>query len=179
MYEMVQAMIWSKNSLAKRLPYHRTAGRIRKRTSTHRGERGLTTLEWLLIVAAVAGLAALAVVLVQNVVDDTAEEISGNNARVTAARVAADRINSDAIDEIVTTATTDGSTPPKYTATGLANINSEFNSKCARLSITYSDAEVEGSWTLVKPPSALTSAAFRADLEKQIADKTAGCKTNK
>ena len=33
------------------------------------------TLEWLLIVAAVAGLAALAIVLVQGVVDDTAEDI--------------------------------------------------------------------------------------------------------
>ena len=39
----------------------------------HRGERGLTTLEWLLIVAAIAGLAALAVVLVQTVVNETAE----------------------------------------------------------------------------------------------------------
>ena len=35
---------------------------------------GLTTLEWLLIVAAVAGLAALAVVLVQHSVDETGIE---------------------------------------------------------------------------------------------------------
>ena len=66
------------------------------RSRTLRTEVGLTTLEWLLIVAAVAGLAALAVVLVQNVVDETAEEISGNNARITAAQVAAARITSDA-----------------------------------------------------------------------------------
>lgn len=82
-----------------------------------RPEKGLTTLEWLLIVAAVAGLAALAVVLVQNVVDDTAEEISGNNARVTAARVAAEAINNDGTDT-----------------------DAEKRSACNRLSITYSDA---------------------------------------
>ena len=47
-----------------------------------RSEAGLTTLEWLLVVAAVAGLA---VVLVQNVVGDTAEQVASNDARQTAA----------------------------------------------------------------------------------------------
>ena len=56
-----------------------------------RDDSGLTTLEWLLIVAAVAGLAALAVVLVQNVVSDTSEQIAGSSARKTAAQVAAAR----------------------------------------------------------------------------------------
>ena len=41
---------------------------ISRRLPQRRDHSGLTTLEWLLIVAAVAGLAALAVVLVQNVV---------------------------------------------------------------------------------------------------------------
>ncbi len=62
----------------------------------HNDESGLTTLEWLLIVAAVAGLAALAVVLVQNVVNDTAEQIAGSSARQTAATVAAQRVMSEA-----------------------------------------------------------------------------------
>ena len=44
-----------------------------------RDESGLTTLEWLLIVAAVAGLAALAVVLVTNVVSNTSEDIRGSD----------------------------------------------------------------------------------------------------
>ena len=85
--------------------------------SDKRSDSGLTTLEWLLIVAAVAGLAALAVVLVQNVVDDTAEQIAGNNARITAAQVAAEAINSDNDDT-----------------------NASKQSKCNRLAITYSDA---------------------------------------
>ena len=41
----------------------------------------MTTLEWLLVVAAVAGLAALAVVLVQNLVGDTAERVTTRSAR--------------------------------------------------------------------------------------------------
>jgi len=81
-----------------------------------RSDNGLTTLEWLLIVAAVAGLAALAVVLVQNVVDDTAEQIAGSSARITAAQVAAEAINNG------------------------DDIDADKRSACNRLSITYSDA---------------------------------------
>ena len=81
-----------------------------------RNNLGLTTLEWLLIVAAVAGLAALAVVLVQNVVDETAEQIAGGSARLTAARVAAEGINTDNDAD-----------------------DSDKRSACNRLGITYSD----------------------------------------
>ena len=60
--------------------------RLRRRLLTTKAdESGITTLEWLLIVAAVAGLAALAVVLVQNVVNETSEQIAGSSARKTAA----------------------------------------------------------------------------------------------
>ena len=48
----------------------------------------MTTLEWLLIVAAVAGVAALAVVLVQGVVGDTAEDVASHSARQQAAVLA-------------------------------------------------------------------------------------------
>ena len=44
---------------------HKLKHAISKRLPKRRDDSGLTTLEWLLIVAAVAGLAALAVVLVQ------------------------------------------------------------------------------------------------------------------
>ena len=62
---------------------------ISSRLPQPRDDSGLTTLEWLLIVAAVAGLAALAVVLVQRVVSDTSEQIAGSSARLTAAKVSA------------------------------------------------------------------------------------------
>ena len=120
-----------------------------------RSERGLTTLEWLLIVAAVAGLAALAVVLVQNVVDETAEEISGSNARITAAEVAAARITSDARSELPSNpAKNDDGVDDweKHKATQ-ESVNNEFRSKCNRLEITYSDAEISSEWKDAKPAS--------------------------
>ncbi|MCY3787053.1 MAG: hypothetical protein OXG47_10075 [bacterium] len=108
-----------------------------------RGDRGLTTLEWLLIVAAVAGLAALAVVLVQNVVDETAEQITGSNARVTAARVAAQEITDE------TKAVFDRTTP-RPTPTDKTTANTDGKAKCERLTITYGDAledgKVEAFW---------------------------------
>ena len=87
------------------------------RLCRQRTDVGLTTLEWLLIVAAVAGLAALAVVLVQNVVDDTAEQIAGNSARITAAEVAAKAITDNDDDN-----------------------EDDRGAACRRLDITYSDA---------------------------------------
>ena len=66
----------------------RTQGAAARGSRPVRGDAGLTTLEWLLVVAAVAGLAALAVVLVQNVVGGTAEQIDSNEARQTAADLA-------------------------------------------------------------------------------------------
>ena len=57
----------------------------RRRGRSPRGDQGLTTLEWLLITAAVAGLAALAVVLVQAYVERTGERISNPDPRVTSA----------------------------------------------------------------------------------------------
>ncbi|MCY3925113.1 MAG: hypothetical protein OXG52_06335 [bacterium] len=111
-----------------------------------RDSLGLTTLEWLLIVAAVAGLAALAVVLVQNVVDETAEDITGGSARATAAKVAAARITSEGRAELpadtADTADADrNSRIAKQTA-----VSREFQSKCNRLEITYSDAQLKVRW---------------------------------
>ena len=152
----------AKLAVPKSLVYKRDSG------SAIRNSHGLTTLEWLLIVAAVAGLAALAVVLVQNVVDETAEEISGSNARVTAARVAAARITSEARADLP------GNTDIMWTGTGKlearkkqqGDVNSEYSSKCARLDITYSDAGVDASWHNVNIASGIVAAkrGSRSDL---------------
>lgn len=96
-------------------------------------ERGLTTLEWLLIVAAVAGIAALAVVLVQNVVSDTSEQIAGSSAREVAARLAGEQVVTDSrrpIDDQPLNARTWGSWRAFY------------ESRCKRLEITYGDAGI-------------------------------------
>lgn len=107
----------------------------------HSGSRGLTTLEWLLIVAAVAGIAALAVVLVQNVVSDTAEQISGSSARRTAAELAGDQVAND-------------SRRPKNDQ---PNINTWrewkrfYDARCNRLAITYSDTGLIFTPTFTPP----------------------------
>lgn len=86
-----------------------------------RDDSGLTTLEWLLIVAAVAGLAALAVVLVTNVVSTTSEQIAGQSARLTAAEVAAQSIVDDTdLDD------------------------DEAEERCNRLPVTYTDVGEKG-----------------------------------
>ena len=111
----------------------RTKSIRRKLRRGRADESGLTTLEWLLIVAAVAGLAALAVVLVQNVVDQTAEEISGSSARRTAAQVAADAVELES-----------------KSARAFNNPRIEnwsdwelyYSDKCGRIGVTYSDAKV-------------------------------------
>jgi Flp pilus assembly pilin Flp len=98
------------------------SGRLPERY--RRDDSGLTTLEWLLIVAAVAGLAALAVVLVTNVVSDTSEQISGQSARLTAAQVAAQTISD------------------QHTAGELDDANAER--RCNRLPVSYTDVGDNG-----------------------------------
>ena len=106
-------------------------GRQRMRNRRRRGDSGLTTLEWLLIVAAVAGLAALAVVLVTNVVSDTSEQISGQNARLTAAKIAADEITTKARAE---TAVNDATKAKHY-----VKLNTKYKADCNDIPILYSD----------------------------------------
>lgn len=113
---------------------------IRGRLPHRRGDSGLTTLEWLLIVAAVAGLAALAVVVVQNVVSDTSEQIAGQTARRTAAELSAQDITNDARDDVADVAA--------ITPEAAERINDEFEPKCDRLEIIYSDVVgLEANWT--------------------------------
>ena len=97
------------------------------------GDRGLTTLEWLLIVAAVAGIAALAVVLVQGVVSDTSERIAGNNARAVAARLAGEQIVSDS--------TRPANSQPVNLLTWY-DWERFYELRCKRLEITYGDAGI-------------------------------------
>ena len=109
---------------------------LSERLPKRRDESGLTTLEWLLIVAAVAGLAALAVVLVTNVVSDTSEDIEGQRARATAAELAADQISRDAVDARSTT------------ANNSADVNAEYEPKCDRLELLYGDVDgLTITWT--------------------------------
>ena len=96
-----------------------------------RGEEGLTTLEWLLIVAAIAGLAALAVVLVQTVVNETAENVQSREARLTAADIATTEIHQDWRNENPTS------------QDEADEINRKYRTKCQRFGIIYADISLD------------------------------------
>ena len=130
----------------------------RKRGLFRRGEDGLTTLEWLLIVAAVAGLAALAVVLVTNVVDQTAEQIGGSSARTTAARVAAASITEKARQDVPDFVGVQATNVTLWNAT-----SGEYQSECNRLRITYGDVEgLSTEWVLTEVATAATATSATA-----------------
>jgi len=104
------------------------------------GEAGLTTLEWLLVVAAVAGLAALAVVLVQNVVGGTAEEVESSDARQTAADLA------------VTSLAERWQAEAPTSRSEADEVNRRYRHRCLQIGIVYSDISltaeaIEGTYT--------------------------------
>ena len=96
-----------------------------------RGDFGLATLEWLLIVGAVAGLAALAVVLVQSQVEDTSERISNPDPRVTSAIHSAFEVEADA----KAASAGDFSTWTDW--------ENHFTQRCDLIAVLYADAEVQ------------------------------------
>ena len=130
---------------------------IGRRAPKRRDDSGLTTLEWLLIVAAVAGLAALAVVLVQNVVRDTSEQIASNSARMTAAELEAADITEQAAAAVIpigSTATTDdGKTLAAAQDNAKTAANNKYGGRCDRMNIGYNaafksaDPPMEAEWT--------------------------------
>ena len=132
---------------------------------SRRDDRGLTTLEWLLIVAAVAGLAALAVVVVQNVVSETAEQIAGSSARQQAATLAAKDITELA-----------GAESPKDSE-ALKAMNSRLRGRCERMNISYSttfaslDPPKRAVWTEGKRNS--TFSEWETTPECKIVNKSA------
>lgn len=123
-------------SLGRSAPATIESGRGRRhsrRRGLSDGEAGLTTLEWLLIVAAVAGLAALAVVMVQNVVSDTSEQIAGSSAREVAAKLAGEQVVTDARRPRV---------DQPLNARTWGDWKAFYESRCKRINITYSDVGI-------------------------------------
>ena len=91
----------------------------------------MTTLEWLLITAAVAGLAALAVVLVQAYVEDTGDRIANPDPRVTSAVHSAFAVETKA----------KAASADDFDL--WADWESHSTQKCSLIAVLFSDAEVE------------------------------------
>ena len=102
-----------------------------QRGACERGEAGLTTLEWLLVVAAVAGLAALGVVVVQNVVGGTAEDVASHSARQTAADLAVTELEQRWRAEM-----------PR-SEPEMGRINRVYQARCRQLGIIYADISLK------------------------------------
>ena len=102
-------------------------------------QRGVITLEWLLIVGAVAGLAATSVLAVQRVVDDTSEVPVDPLVRVLEADIAAAFIAADADTAALS---------PPYT-------DAHFRQRCQALPAAFGDVVHTAVWT---PPTTILPA---------------------
>ncbi|MCY4176032.1 MAG: hypothetical protein OXD37_06825 [Acidimicrobiaceae bacterium] len=107
--------------------------RRQNRRRSHARDAGLTSLEWLLIVAAIAGLAAVAVVLVQTVVDNTAENMADHNPRQEAADFAANEL------------TTRWQQETPNSASEARRLNRRYTERCQRIGILYPEINLEAS----------------------------------
>lgn len=91
------------------------------------GESGLMVLGWLLVVAAVAGVAALAVVLVSGVVASSSQDVASHNARQVSAEVAVSEVERRWRAE-----------SPASTSEA-ERLNRDYATRCRRLGILYPD----------------------------------------
>ena len=91
---------------------------------------GLATLEWLLVVAAVAGLAAVAVVAIQDTIGGTAQRIESHSARLQAADLAANQIE----DRWRAQKPNDDAHAKR--------INDRYRPRCRQLAVIYADVLV-------------------------------------
>ena len=86
-----------------------------------------------------AGLAALAVVLVQNQVEDTSLNIAEEHPRVKAAEVAGEQITREARGEL-------SENGADNTADSVAVVNAHYGGKCDRLAINYRGLDMSFTW---------------------------------
>jgi len=113
----------------------------RGRTGARPGrDEGLTTLEWLLVVAAVAGVAAVAVVLMGDTVGGAAERVRSSEARQRAADLA------------VTTLAERWQQETPASGADADEINRRYRNRCLQVGIIYSGITLtaeayEGTYT--------------------------------
>ena len=124
------------------------------RTDPH---SGLVTLEWLLIFAAIAGLAASSVLTVQRVLDDTSDVPADPAVRVIDADIAAAFIASEA-DAAALAGTTD------FT---------DFSQRCTHLGTAF---DVVVQWAVWTPP--VTIPPSLPDQPEPTVDTHAECKVS-
>lgn len=103
------------------------------------------TLEWLLIVAAIAGVAAFSVLAVQRIVDDTTERPPPDEVRIVDAEIEAAKVAHEATKPVA-----NGGTYTLGDATDL-----DFQRRCEiEVPSRFTDVVASGDW---RPPKAKTA----------------------
>lgn len=115
-----------------------TQRRSRSRAPLRRSglDSGLASLEWLLIIAAVGGLAAVMVVAVQQLLDDATEVRADRSVRLLEANVLAAELSSQAA------AVGAGSDSGPDAA-----VLAQLGKRCEQLAVNYRDAISAAEWT--------------------------------
>ncbi|WP_419840938.1 hypothetical protein [Candidatus Poriferisodalis sp.] len=94
----------------------------------------MTTLEWLLLTSAVAGLVAIAVVVVQGSIRDIGIEVNRHRALFRTAEIAADELSRE----------WQARSPRNQFE--VDQVNRQYVQRCSRLSITHADSQARSYW---------------------------------
>ena len=109
--------------------------RVRRRGGAGRGDVGLVTLEWILIIGAAAALAGVVFWVVWSKVEDGAADIAGSD-HFPGAVLAAAHITADARAAL----------PVLTDPVGVDAVNEYYGGECRRLRIAYLDIELRSRW---------------------------------
>ncbi len=128
-----------------------------------RAELGLMTLEWLLIVGAIAGIAASSVLAVQIAIDNSTDLPDRPDVRVVDAEIAAATVASEATADV-------RANPSDYDAY-MNDRNSGFLTRCQEVANEYSDVvEVPADWEppmTTPPPDPELDTAARCNIMRR------------
>lgn len=116
------------------------SARHHSRRAGARGERGLVVLEWLLIVGAVAGLAAVSALAVRGVLDDSTDHPARPDILIVDAEIAAAAVAGEATEVME-------DNPSGYSDL----LNSAFSDRCDNIASQYSSVIAGTSWTTPQP----------------------------
>ena len=114
---------------------NRPTSRTTRLNGARRGDCGLVTLEWILIIGAVAGLAGVTYWLVWETTDHNATWVA-ESGHYAGASVAAVNLTADARAALPATADADA----------IEEFNERYGDECARLQVAYQDIDLRSVW---------------------------------
>lgn len=114
------------------------------RAAPSRDAAGLATLEWLLVIAATGGFAAVMAVALQSVIDDASTTGSDTDSRLIDAGIAAARASDEAVRALIASEASPGD--PQRTAAAQAAL-AALAQQCESIKTAYPDVVESADWT--------------------------------